>query len=243
MPRIEFERVSKTYSRHARGFFWKYLLEAGRRREPFYALRDVSFRIEAGESVGIVGSNGAGKTTILNLAAGLTGPEQGTVNVDGRLVALLELGSGFHPDLTGRENITINAALLGYSRRRVDTLRERIMEYSGIGGFIDEPLRTYSQGMVLRLAFAVAVHADPDILLVDELLAVGDQEFQRKSFDHLVAMKRAGKILLCVSHAAPLLEQLCDRLLWVHGGRLVMEGASHEVMAAYRSGALPVSAG
>ena len=169
--------------------------------EPFCALRDVSFHLEDGESLAIVGSNGAGKSTLLGLAAGLTLPDQGKVRVTGRIAALLELGSGFHPDLTGAENLVLNASLLGLSRKRTNELFDRIVEFSGIGEFIDDPLRTYSSGMVMRLAFSVAIQCEPDILLIDEVLAVGDASFQEKSKEALVSFRRAGKSMLFVSHS------------------------------------------
>ncbi len=244
MPRIEFARVSKTYSRQSRTFFWKYFSEAmgGARADPFYALRDVSFRVEHGESVGIIGPNGAGKSTLLSLIAGLTVPEQGTVRVDGRISTLMELGAGFHPDLTGRENLRVNAALLGYTRQQIDERTGRILEFSELGALIEEPLRTYSQGMMLRLAFSVAIHVSPDILLIDEVMVVGDQDFQRKGLDRLMEMRRAGVILICVSHAPDLLGMFCDRALWIERGRLEMDGPLRPVLDGYRSRAISAAA-
>jgi ABC-type polysaccharide/polyol phosphate transport system ATPase subunit len=236
MPSIEFERVTKSYSRQSRTFFWKFFLEVmrGRHRNPFYALRDVSFRIEGGESVGVIGPNGAGKSTLLSLVAGLTVPESGTVRVEGRVTAMMELGAGFHPDLTGRENLMINAALVGYSRDEAERAAAAIVDFSGLGEFIDEPLRTYSSGMQLRLGFAVVAHARPDILLIDEVLAVGDQEFQGRCFARIEEIRRGGAILLCVSHAPELLARVCDRVLWIESGRLVLDGAARQVAEAYR---------
>jgi len=238
MASIAFDSVSKTYSRQSRRFLWRFFLEAlGRRRaDPFYALRNLSFRLTRGESLAVIGHNGAGKTTVLNLVAGLTVPEEGAVRVEGRVTALMDLGAGFHGDLTGHENLRVNAALLGYSRKQVESLADRIVEFAGLRDFITEPLRTWSQGMVLRLAFSVAVHSDPEILLVDEVLAVGDQDFQRKCHDRILEMKRAGVILLCVSHAAATLEAVCDRALWIESGRLIREGPTAAVLASYQSG-------
>jgi ABC-type polysaccharide/polyol phosphate transport system ATPase subunit len=238
---IEFQNVSKWFP-HSTG---RQLLRThitrwfGRvRNEPFYALRNVSFRLEDGESLAIVGSNGAGKSTLLSLAAGLTQPDQGQVRVNGRLAALLELGSGFHPDLTGAENLVLNAALLGLSKRKTRQLFDRIVEFSGIGEFIDDPLRTYSSGMVMRLAFSVAIQCEPDILLIDEVLAVGDASFQEKSKDALVAFRRAGKSMLFVSHSAGSVREMCDRALWIDHGAVMMDGRVDEVLDAYQGRAV-----
>src|SRR5262249_54680314 len=149
-------------------------------KERFFALRNVSFQVESGEGLAVVGPNGAGKSTLLSLVAGLVRPDSGTVSSSGRIAALLELGSGFHHDLTGTENVRVTAALFGFSRKRTSDVFDSIVEFSGIGDFIDEPLRTYSSGMIMRLAFSVAINSDPDILLIDEVLAVGDQAFQAK---------------------------------------------------------------
>src|SRR6202046_4432213 len=180
---IEFQNVSKWFP-HSTG---RQLLRTHIARwfgkvhhEKFYALRNVSFQLEDGESLAIVGSNGAGKSTLLSLAAALAPPDEGTVRVKGRVAALLELGSGFHPDLTGAENLVLNAALLGLSKRKTNELFDHIVEFSGIREFIDEPLRTYSTGMIMRLAFSIAIQCEPDILLIDEVLGVGDAAFQAK---------------------------------------------------------------
>ena len=235
MPRIEFKKVSKIYSRQSREFVWRFLLEAmgGKKGAPHYALRDVTVKVEGGSSVGIVGHNGAGKSTLLNLVAGLTVPEEGSVTVDGRVCAMMELGSGFHPDLTGAENVRINAALLGMSREEVAAKSDRIIEFAGLGDFIREPLRTYSQGMILRLAFSVVAHADPDILLIDEVLVVGDQDFQDKCFGFFREMKRRGKILICVSHAPEVLGRICEDGIWLDHGQVKMQGPLEDVLNAY----------
>lgn len=235
-PVIQFEEVSKTF---AHGAGAKLLrthvmdLFQRRRRGVFYALRDVSFRLGRGESLAVVGSNGAGKSTLLGLVAGLAQPDTGRVTVSGRVAALLELGSGFHFDLTGRENLRLNASLLGLTRRQTGEAHDAIVEFSGIGDFIDEPLRTYSSGMLMRLAFSVAVHVDPDILIVDEVLAVGDQAFQAKCFEKIADFRRAGKTLLFVSHSPEMVQRLCDRAIWLDHGELMMEGRAGEVLAAY----------
>jgi ABC-type polysaccharide/polyol phosphate transport system ATPase subunit len=177
--------------------------------------------------------NGAGKSTLLSLVAGLVPPDRGTVNVAGRVVALLELGSGFHPDLTGIENVRLNAALLGLNRKRTDELLPEIIDFAELADFIDEPLRTYSTGMSMRLAFAVAVNVDPDVLLIDEVLAVGDQAFQTKCFDKILDFRRKGKTILCVSHAFGMVQQLCSRALWLDHGDLMLDGPLGEVTDAY----------
>jgi len=236
MALIDFDSVSKTFPRH-RGQMLvrshiKHLMNRGA-KDRFYALKNVSFRIERGESVAIVGANGAGKSTLLALIAGLTQPDSGSVRVDGRVAGLLDLGSGFHPELTGAENVRMNAALLGLRRRRISEVFEEIVEFSGVDDFINEPLRTYSSGMVVRLAFSVAIHTDPEILLVDEVLVVGDGAFQIKCYDKICEFQRLGKTFVCVSHAAPLVQKLCERAIWLDHGEVVASGSSLQVMAEY----------
>jgi ABC-type polysaccharide/polyol phosphate transport system ATPase subunit len=236
MALIEFQNVSKWFHHGGRELLRTHIVRffrGGARPEPFYALKNVSFRLEAGESLAIVGANGAGKSTLLSVAAGLAAPDAGRVQVNGRVGALLELGSGFHPDLTGAENLVLNAALLGLNRRKTGDLYDRIVEFSGIGDFIDEPLRTYSSGMVMRLAFSIAIQSDPDILLVDEILAVGDASFQEKCRAAMASFRRAGKSLLFVSHAAGAVRETCQRALWIDHGSVVMDGLVRPVLDAY----------
>jgi ABC-type polysaccharide/polyol phosphate transport system ATPase subunit len=233
---IECDGVSKYFYRHAGRVLLRKHVEGWFRRsakERFYALRNVSFRIQPGESVALVGTNGAGKSTLLSLVAGLVEPDDGHFAVEGRIGALLQLGAGFHPDLTGVENVRLNSALMGLSRRRTEELFESIVEFAGIADFIAEPLRTYSSGMVMRLAFSIAAHLDPDILLVDEVLAVGDHAFQAKCGEKIMELKRSGKTLLCVSHSSAALEGLCERALWLDHGELVMDGPIRKVIDAY----------
>jgi lipopolysaccharide transport system ATP-binding protein len=207
---------------------------SGRRPQSFAAVNNISFELGRGESMAIVGPNGAGKSTLLSLVAGLSKPDTGSIVVNGRIAALLELGSGFHPDLTGAENVTLNASLLGLTRKRTAELFDQIVEFSGIAHeFINEPIRTYSSGMVVRLAFSVAVNMDPDLLLVDEVLAVGDAAFQEKCFQKIRDFRRSGKSLLCVSHAAAMIQELCDRAIWLDHGEMVMSGPISDVMDAY----------
>lgn len=238
---IEFQNVSKWFP-HSTG---RQLLRThiarwfGRaHHERLCVLRNVSFQLEAGESVALVGANGAGKSTLLSLAAGLTTPDEGEVRVSGRVAAFLELGSGFHPDLTGAENLVLNAALLGMTRKRTAEVFDQIVEFSGIGDFIDDALRTYSSGMVLRLAFAVAIQCDPDIVLIDEVLAVGDAAFQEKCRQALTSLRRAGKGMLFVSHSSAAVRQMCDRAIWIDHGSVVMEGRVNEVLDAYEGRAV-----
>jgi ABC-type polysaccharide/polyol phosphate transport system ATPase subunit len=242
---IEFLGVSKYFYRHAGRVLLRKHVEGwfrSGRKERFYALRDISFRIEPGESVALVGANGAGKSTLLSMVVGLVEPEEGRVAVDGRIGALLQLGAGFHHDLTGAENVRLNAALLGLDRNRVTELFESIVDFSGIAEFINEPLRTYSSGMIMRLAFSVAVHLDPDILIIDEVLSVGDHAFQAKCIAKIQEFKRSGKTMLCVSHAAASVEKLCERGLWLDHGELVMDGPISEVFDAYE-GRMPSGRG
>jgi lipopolysaccharide transport system ATP-binding protein len=236
MSVVAFENVSKHFNRHGGQMLIRDRLRHMLKPEPrehFFALRDVSFAIERGESLGIVGQNGAGKSTLLNIATQLCLPSEGTARINGRVAGLLELGAGFHIDLTGSENLRINAALLGLTRREVNQRFDQIVEFSGIEDFIDEPLRTYSSGMKMRLAFSVAVNVDPDILIIDEVLGVGDQKFVAKCFERIMAFRRAGKALLCVSHALDSLEILCDRALWLDHGRVMRIGPVQQVLQAY----------
>ena len=234
---VEFNNVSKIFYRHGDRLLLRNRLQqlfSGRRPESFAAVKNVSFTIRRGESMAIVGPNGAGKSTLLSLVAGLSKVDAGSIAVNGRVAALLELGSGFHPDLTGAENVKLNAALLGLTRKRTGELFDQIIEFSGIAQeFIDEPLRTYSTGMAMRLAFSVAINMDPDVLLVDEVLAVGDSAFQEKCTQKIHEFRNSGKSLLCVSHAPGMVQQLCDHAIWLDHGELVMTGGITEVLEAY----------
>src|SRR3984957_15891715 len=226
MDRIILDNVSK-----------KFLLAGGRKLlrghvrdlirggpEAFYALRNVSFTIREGESMALVGSNGAGKSTLLNVITGLCPPDEGRLTIHGRLSAVLELGSGFHHDLIGVENLKLNASLFGMSRKRTAELFDQIVDFSGVGDFITQPLRTYSAGMIMRLAFSVAINVDPDILVVDEALAVGDQAFHAKCFERMLAFRKSGKTMLVVSHAPDTLRHMCDRAIWLDHGKIMEQG-------------------
>jgi ABC-type polysaccharide/polyol phosphate transport system ATPase subunit len=237
MSLIEVNSVSKTFPRAGEAKLLRVHIQemfSRRRRNPFYALNGISFRLDKGETLGVIGGNGAGKTTLLSLVSGLCEPDEGSIAIRGRVAPLMELGSGFHLDLTGIENIYLNSALLGLTRAETDQNLDKMVEFSGVGQFISEPLRTYSTGMVMRLAFAVAVHVDPDILVIDEVLAVGDQRFQEKCFERILEFKDAGKTLLFVSHVPNMVQQLCDRCLWLDHGKVVQMGPAEEVLTAYR---------
>lgn len=199
----------------------------------FDALKGVSFEVSKGEGLAVIGSNGAGKSTLLSIITGLAQPDKGAVRLNGRVAALLELGSGFHPDLTGAENVYLNAALLGFSQRQTKDMFDEIVEFAGVRDFIDEPLRTYSTGMIMRLAFSVAVNVDPDVLIIDEVIAVGDLDFQAKSYARIRDFRRAGKTFLCVSHNSEILLDLCDRAVWLDHGEMLMCDQIKCVLDAY----------
>jgi lipopolysaccharide transport system ATP-binding protein len=197
-------------------------------------LRDVTFSVPKGGTLGVIGQNGSGKSTLLKLLAGIYRPTAGRVHVEGRLSALIELGAGFHPEFTGRENVYINGIILGRSRREIDRLVEPIIEFSELREFIDEPVRTYSSGMYMRLAFTVAMMVDPDVLVIDEILAVGDEHFQRKSRARIEEFKARGKTLVLVTHDAGSVQSFCDQAVWLDGGRVAAQGDPARVIAAYR---------
>ena len=199
-----------------------------------WALRDVSVAVEPGEALGIVGENGSGKSTLLKLLAGIIPPHAGRVEVGGRIASMLELGAGFHPDFTGRENVYMNGAIQGLSRREIDERMEAIIAFSELEAFIDNPVRTYSSGMYTRLGFAVASHVDSDVLLLDEVLAVGDEAFQRKCLGRIFEYRRGGGTVVFVSHDAEAVERVCDRAVLLEHGELMAEGRPGDVLATYR---------
>ena len=204
------------------------------RREEIWALRDVSFAIEPGEAVGIVGRNGSGKTTLLRLIAGIFQPTGGRLEVAGEVGSLLGLGAGFHPDFTGRENVYMNGSIHGLSRSYVDERLEEIVSFAELEEFFDVPVRTYSSGMYMRLGFALATHLDPDILLLDEVFAVGDEAFQRKCFGKILELRERGRTIVFVSHAAPAVERVCERAILLTSGRVAHDGAAREVIKHYQ---------
>lgn len=199
----------------------------------FWALKDVSFTIEKGEVLGIIGNNGAGKSTLLKVISGILKPTEGSVKVYGNVVPMLELGSGFDFDLTGRENIFLNGAILGYSEKFLNAKYDEIVEFSELGQFVHVPLRNYSSGMVMRLAFSIATVVNPDILIVDEILAVGDAAFQAKSKARMMELMSGGTTVLFVSHSLDQIREMCDRVLWLEHGEMKMLGATAEVCDEY----------
>jgi ABC-2 type transport system ATP-binding protein/lipopolysaccharide transport system ATP-binding protein len=233
---VSINAVGKRFKRHTdrRGSL-KELIVRGRAKneEDFWAVRDVSIDIPKGSVYGLIGHNGSGKSTLLKMIGGIYRPTTGNIVTDGRVAALIELGAGFHPDMSGRENIQLNGSLLGMSRKEIGAVTDEIIDFSGLSEFINEPVKHYSSGMYVRLGFAVAVHMKPDVLLVDEVLAVGDEEFQRKCFDHLYALRKAGKTIIVVSHGLGQLEGLCDEVAWLEHGQLQQAGNTTDTIAAY----------
>jgi len=242
MNAIEAVDVSKLYRRYARKRQFatlKSALVSGslirdlRPDETFLALKNVSFTVPRGTTYGIVGRNGSGKSTMLKCVAGITKPTSGRVIVNGRISALIELGAGFHPEISGRENVFINGIMLGLSKREVSRRFDEIVEFAELSDFIDAPVKTYSSGMYMRLGFAVAIHVDPDVLLVDEVLAVGDEGFTHKCLDKFAEFRRRGKTILIVTHSLPLVERFCDEALWIDAGEARASGDPRRVIGAY----------
>jgi ABC-type polysaccharide/polyol phosphate transport system ATPase subunit len=203
--------------------------------ETFAAVRDVSFKVPKGVTYGIIGRNGSGKSTMLKLVAGITKPTEGSVVVDGRISALIELGAGFHPEISGRENVFINGIMLGLTKREVTKRFDEIVDFADLRDFIDAPVKTYSSGMYMRLGFAVAINVDPDVLLVDEVLAVGDEAFTHKCLDKFAEFRRRGKTILLVTHSLNLVERFCDEVLWLDAGKVRGEGDPRRIVSGYLS--------
>jgi lipopolysaccharide transport system ATP-binding protein len=201
--------------------------------QEFWALRNATFSVERGTTFGLIGENGSGKSTTLKVLAGIYRPTTGSVVVNGRVSALLELGAGFHGELTGRENIRLNGAILGLSGQQIDAAMDGIIDFAGIGDFIDSPVKIYSSGMFVRLGFAIAVSLDPEILMVDEVIAVGDEEFQRKCFDHLFELRKRGTTIVLVTHSLGLIRDLCDQAAWLEHGEIRELGAARDVADSY----------
>ncbi len=239
---IDVTNLSKIYRRYARkkqfATLKSALLKGSLIRdlqpdETFPALRGVSFSVPKGCTYGIIGQNGSGKSTLLKCVAGITRPNEGTVKVDGRISALIELGAGFHPEISGRENVFINGIMLGLSKREITKRFDEIVDFAELKDFIDAPVKTYSSGMYMRLGFAVAINVDPDVLLIDEVLAVGDQAFTAKCLDKFAEFRRRNKTILLVTHSLDLVEKFCDRALWLKQGQTLAEGEPKRVVATY----------
>ena len=242
MHAIEVVHASKVYRRFSRrrqfstlksALLSRSLIRNLRPDETFSAVSDVSFTVPVGRTLGVIGRNGSGKSTLLKLIAGITKPTTGSVRVNGRISALIELGAGFHPEISGRENVFINGIMLGLSKREIASRFDEIVEFAEMKDFIDAPVKTYSSGMYMRLGFAVAIHVDPDVLLVDEVLAVGDEGFTHKCLDKFAEFKRRGKTILLVTHALGLVERFCDDALWMDSGQMKGMGDPKRVVGAY----------
>jgi ABC-type polysaccharide/polyol phosphate transport system ATPase subunit len=242
MNAIEVTHVSKVYRRYSRrrqfatlksALLSGNLIRDLKPDETFPATRDVTFTLPKGRTLGVIGRNGSGKSTLLKLVAGITKPTQGEVRVDGRISALIELGAGFHPEISGRENVFINGIMLGLTKREITRRFDEIVEFAELQDFIDAPVKTYSSGMYMRLGFAVAIHVDPDVLLVDEVLAVGDEGFTHKCLDKFSEFKRRGKTILLVTHSLGLVERFCDEALWLDAGQKMGMGDPKRVVGAY----------
>ena len=237
---VRCDRVSKRYSVPAplavagAGVFERFAQGFKTPDRDFWALRDVSFDVPRGATLGVVGRNGAGKSTLLKLLGGITAPSEGQITLLGRLSAMIEVGSGFHPELTGRENVFLSGAILGMRRRDIAARLDSIADFSGVAAFLDTPVKHYSSGMYVRLGFAIAAHLEPEILLVDEVLAVGDAEFQARCIQRILDLKRRGTTMLLVSHDLGAVEQLSDRAILIDGGRVTASGAPHDVIGAYQ---------
>ncbi len=239
---IRLDNVSKRYfiqtASRTRGLGWPDISFPGRKPKEVWALRDISFEVAEGESLGIVGNNGAGKSTLLKLLSRITAPTKGKITIRGRLSALVELGSGFHPELTGRENIFMNGSMLGMSRSEISRKVESIVEFAGVAAYIDVPVKRYSSGMYVRLGFSIAAHLDPDILLLDEVLAVGDIVFQAKCMDLIRQLRESGRTIVLISHDLGAIQAICNRAILLHQGRVVMTGNPTEVVDHYQQMAM-----
>src|SRR5262252_3995069 len=238
---IELTNVSKVYRRYGGRQFatlksallQRSILSDLQPSETFPALTDVSFSVAKGSTYGVMGRNGSGKSTALKLVAGITKPTSGSVRVDGRISALIELGAGFHPEISGRENVFINGIMLGLTKRQIQDRFDDIVDFAELRPFIDAPVKTYSSGMYMRLGFAVAIHVDPDVLLVDEVLAVGDEGFTHKCLDKFAEFRRRNKTILLVTHSLGLVERFCDEALWIDEGHVMGHGDPKRMVDAY----------
>ena len=246
MAVVAVDRLEKRFNLHTstnKTLKERFLSRRSDRPESFTALRDISFEVMSGETVGLLGHNGSGKSTLLKCMAGTIRPSSGSVTVEGRLAAMLELGAGFHPDLSGRENVYLNASILGFSKEHIDDLFDEIVDFSELEGFIDSQVKYYSSGMYARLGFAVAVNLEPDVLLVDEVLAVGDEAFQRKCLQRVRVLQERGTTILLVTHSPDQVLQLCSRAIVLDHGELIHDGQTVQGVRAFRNSLNPGSAG
>ncbi|HLD26636.1 MAG TPA: ABC transporter ATP-binding protein [Patescibacteria group bacterium] len=233
---IQCNNVSKTYNLHKQKTFKEFIpaLFSGKQtRHKFHALDVIQFSVKKGESIGIVGKNGSGKSTLLKLIAGVTQPTKGTIKINGRIAPLIELGAGFHPDLTGKENVFLNGSILGFKKKEMDTLYKHIVDFAELWEFMDQPIKFYSSGMYMRLAFSVAVAETPDILLLDEILAVGDVQFQKKCFLKIKEFQRKGTTILLVTHNTIQTEHYCQKALVLHSGKQIFFGPVKQAIETY----------
>lgn len=231
---IEIQSLTKEFSLHRKTLFnFKNPFLRKKSANSIIALSEINLFVDQGEVLGVIGRNGAGKSTLLQIICGTLTPSSGTVSVNGKIGALLELGAGFHPDFTGIENVYLNASMMGLSKRQVDEALEHIVDFADIGDFINSPVRTYSTGMSMRLAFSVATSTSPDVLIIDEALSVGDQEFAQKSFNRIMELRDMGTTILFCSHSTYQVEALCERVLWLEKGKMVKLGPAKEVTTAY----------
>lgn len=233
---IEVNNLSKDfiiYGDRANTLKEKIIRFRSNKKEVFHVLKNVNLKIKKGETVALIGVNGSGKSTLLKLITKIIYPTKGDIKVKGKLTSLLELGAGFHPDFSGRENIYFNASIFGLTKSQIDKRINKIIEFSELGDFIDSPVRTYSSGMYMRLAFSVAINVDADILLIDEILAVGDKRFQEKCLNKMLDLKKQGKTMVFVSHSTESVKFLCDRAVWLNKGKIRLDGKTEDVLDEY----------
>ena len=230
---IQLSNVSKKYILHHEKPTLIENLIGGVKKEKFWALKDIHLKIEKGERIGIIGPNGSGKTTLLEIITGITCPTKGRVVVNGKLVSLIELEAGFHPELTGEENVFLNGLLVGMSKEEIKSRLKKIISFADIGQFIDAPFYTYSEGMKLRLGFSIVAHTNPDIVLLDENMAVGDKDFKEKSYKKIKEFFRRGKTIVLVSHNMELIKKVCSRVIWLNKGKIKLQGKPEQVVLSY----------
>ena len=244
MVDLDFQHVSKRYrvrsdesvAEREGNPITRHMRRLRPKHEEFWAVKDVSFQVNRGEALGIIGHNGAGKSTILKLIASITAPSSGEIRINGRLSALIEVGSGFHPELTGRENVFLSGTIMGMRKREIESKLDSIVEFAGVRAFIDTPVKRYSSGMYVRLGFAIAAHLDPEILLLDEVLAVGDAAFQSKCLQRIKELESAGTTIVFISHDLTAVERLCQRVILMRHGQVAHEGPARQVIKAYHQG-------